>query len=68
MIIPSPAVMDHFVQHQRRTLNIHSNPSHTTARGGVRVRFGRLLIAAGSTLSGEPVERPGRPTSLARSA
>lgn len=68
MIIPSPAVMDRVHQHRQRTLRVHSHRTETTARGGLRVRIGHLLIAAGSSLSGDAVERPGRPSTLARTA
>ena len=68
MIIPSPAVTDRVHQHRQRTLRMQSHRSETLARGGLRVRIGHLLIAAGSSLSGEMVERPGRTSTLARTA
>lgn len=68
MIIPSPAVMDRVHQHRQRTLRMPSRRSEAATRGGLRVRIGHLLIAAGSSLSGDVVERPGRPTTLARTA
>jgi hypothetical protein len=68
MIIPSPAVTDRVHQHRQRTLRMQSPRSEAAARGGLRVRIGQLLIAAGSSLSGEVVERPGRPSTIARTA
>jgi hypothetical protein len=68
MIIPSSAVMDRVHQHRQRTLRVQSHRSEAAARGGLRVRIGHLLIAAGSSLSGDVVERPGRPSTMARTA
>jgi hypothetical protein len=68
MIIPSPAVMNRVHQHRQRTLRVHSHRSETSPRGGLRVRIGHLLIAAGSSLSGDVVERPSRRSTLARTA
>lgn len=67
MIIPSPAVMDRMHEHRQRTLRMAPR-SAAVARGGLRVRIGHLLIAAGSSLSGDVAERPGRPTTIARTA
>jgi hypothetical protein len=47
---------------------VQSHRSEPATRGGLRVRIGHLLIAAGSSLSGDVVERPGRPSTLARTA
>ncbi len=66
MIIPSPAVTDRLHQHRQRTLRVRARRSQTVAGGGLRVRIGHLLIAVGSSLSGDVVERPGRPTTIAR--
>ena len=67
MIIPSPAVMDRMHEHRQRTLRMAPR-STAVAHGGLRVRIGHLLIAAGSALSGDVAERPGRPTTIARTA
>lgn len=69
MIIPSPAVTDRVHQHRQRTLRVHHvHRSEGAAHGGLRVRIGHLLIAVGSSLSGDIIERPGRPSTLARIA
>ena len=68
MIIPSPAVMDRVHEHRQRTLRVPPHRSKVASRPGLRVRIGHLLIAVGSSLSGDVVERPGRPTTLARTA
>ena len=68
MIIPSPAVTDRVHQHRQRSLRMQSPRSEATARGGLRVRIGHFLIAAGSALSGDVVDRPGRPSTIARTA
>jgi hypothetical protein len=68
MIIPSPAVMDRMHEHRQRTLRMAPQRSTAAARGGLRVRIGHLLIAVGSSLSGDVAERPGRPSTIARTA
>lgn len=68
MIIPSPAVTDRVHQHRQRTLRMQPRRSEAVPRGGLRVRIGHLLIAAGSSLGGDVVERPGRPSTIARTA
>lgn len=68
MIIPSPAVTDRVHQHRQRSLRMPSHRSEAVPRGGLRVRIGHLLIAVGSSLSGDVVERPGRPSTIARTA
>jgi len=66
MIIPSPAVTDRVHQHRQRTLRVQSHRSEPAVHSGLRVRIGHLLIAVGSSLSGDVVDRPGRPTTMAR--
>jgi hypothetical protein len=68
MIIPSPAVTGRVHQHRQRTLRTRAYRSDAVPRGGLRVRIGHLLIAVGSSLSGDVVERPGRPSTIARTA
>jgi hypothetical protein len=68
MIIPSPAVMDHLLQHRQRTLRFASSRADAGSHGSLRVRIGHLLIAAGSSLSGEAVELPTARRTLARTA
>lgn len=57
MIIPSAAVMGHLLQHRERTLRFQPHRAHASTPRGLRVRLGHLLIAAGSSLSGDVVER-----------
>jgi hypothetical protein len=68
MIVPSPAVTDRMHEHRRRTLRVPARRSEAVPRGGLRVRIGHLLIAVGSSLSGDVAERPGRPSTIARTA
>lgn len=68
MIIPSPAVMVRVHEHRQRTLRMASQRAESLPRGGLRVRIGHLLIAVGSSLSGDVAERPGRPSTIARTA
>lgn len=69
MIIPSSAVTDLFHDHRQRTLRVHHlHASARAAHGGLRVRIGHLLIAVGSSLSGDIIERPGRPSTMGRGA
>jgi hypothetical protein len=55
-------------EHRRRTLRVPARRSEAVARSGLRVRIGHLLIAVGSSLSGDVAERPGRPSTIARTA
>jgi len=57
MTIPSAAVMGHLRQHRERTLRVQPNRADASPARGLRVRHGHLLIAAGSSLSGDVVER-----------
>jgi len=68
MIIPSPAVTDRVHAHRQRTLRMATQRSQAVTRSGLRVRIGHLLIAVGSSLSGDVAERPGRPSTIARTA
>jgi len=66
MIIPNPAVTTRVHQYRQRALRVPANRWQGAARGSLRVRIGHILIAAGSSLSGDVAERPGRPSTLAR--
>jgi hypothetical protein len=68
MIIPSAAVMDHLLQHRQRTLQFPVKRTDPTTHGGIRVRIGHLLIAAGTSLSGDVAERHAARPHLARTA
>jgi hypothetical protein len=65
MLPPNPGVLDALVRDRQARLQT----TDAQAEAGVapwRVRIGHALIAAGSTLSGERVERPARPHAHAR--
>jgi hypothetical protein len=68
MIIPSPAVTARVHAHRQRTLRMATQRPEAVAPSGLRVRIGHLLIAVGSSLSGDVAERPGRPATIARTA
>jgi hypothetical protein len=63
MLLPDPGVLNTMIRdrHHRLRPNRAARPA---AGFGLRVRLGRALIAAGSTLSGERVEMPARRTTL----
>lgn len=60
MLIPGPDVLDRLVQQRHEHLRASAIPARSAAIDAMRVRVGKLLIAAGSSLSGERVERPVR--------
>ena len=67
MLPPNPGVLDTLVR--ERQSRLRTATSGATANGTVaswRVRIGHALIAAGSTLSDERVERPAHPHAPAR--
>jgi hypothetical protein len=69
MILPNPGVLDHLIRERQEKLRTtHEQAQARRRRAGMRVRIGRALIAAGSTLSGERVERPARPSTHPRPA
>ena len=67
MLPPNPDVLDTLIRDRQRELRT----AETLAPGigaAVRIRIGHALIAAGSALSGERVERPARSSALSRAA
>ena len=66
MILPNPGVLDHLIRERQETLRMSPHRGSMAARGALRVRIGHALIVAGSTLSGERVELPARPSALQR--
>jgi len=69
MILPNPGVLDHLIRERQEKLR--TTPQQAQARrrrAGMRVRIGHALIVAGSTLSGERVELPARPSAHPRPA
>jgi len=65
---PNPAVLEYLARDRQEQLRKAALREHAGRGAGVRVRIGHALIAAGSTLSGERVEIPARPSSLQRAA
>lgn len=65
MITPGPGVLDRLIQDHQRELR---EQAITPARSNLRVSIGHLLIAAGSALSGERVERYPRRRALTKTA
>jgi hypothetical protein len=68
MILPNPGVLDHLIRERQEKLRATPHQAQAGARGRLRIRIGHALIVAGSTLSGERVERPTRPSAHPRTA
>jgi hypothetical protein len=67
MLPPNPDVLDTLIRDRQSQLRTKA----TIAPGigaAVRVRVGHALIAAGTALSGERVERPARRSAVSRPA
>jgi hypothetical protein len=67
MMIPEPGVLDRLIRDRHQQLQPAARSAGASAHG-LRVRFGRMLISAGSTLTGERVELPARPPALPNAA
>ncbi len=65
--MPNPNVLDRLIQDRHNELRASSRRL-TLMPGGLRVRLGHALIAAGSAMSGERVERPVRHSAMSRAA
>ena len=68
MILPNPGVLDHLIRERQEKLRVTPHEAEARANGGLRIRIGHALIVAGSTLSGERVERPAHPSAHPRTA
>ncbi|HEX5039568.1 MAG TPA: hypothetical protein VFW95_05490 [Candidatus Limnocylindria bacterium] len=69
MMFPSnPGVLDHLIRDRQEQLRTRRGEPKHSARRGIRVRLGRALIVAGTSLSGEQVERPARHSASPRAA
>jgi hypothetical protein len=67
MIIPGPGLMEELIR--ARQARLRPTPKVTlTSRVGLRVRLGRVLIAAGHTIGGERADLPARPSSSPKPA
>ena len=60
--LPNPGVLDDLIRERQERLRMTPQLAHAPAPVPLRVRIGHALIAAGTSLSGERVERPGRPS------
>jgi hypothetical protein len=61
MMLPTPGVLDVMVRDRQKKLRMKRHQGVAgRSRTGVRVRIGHALIAVGSSLSGERLERPAR--------
>lgn len=67
MIMPNPNVLDRLIQDRHTELRATSRRL-SPAPSRLRVRLGHALIAAGSAMSGERVERSVRHSALSRAA
>jgi hypothetical protein len=68
MLPPNPGVLDTLIRDRQKQLRTPPTRSSTRPIVALRVRIGHAMIAAGSTLSGERVERPAPPSALSRAA
>ncbi len=67
MLLPDPGVLNTLIRDRHHRLR-PNRAARRAAGTGLRVRLGRALITAGSTLSGERVEMPARRRSLPHGA
>jgi hypothetical protein len=69
MFTPSPGLWPGLIEDRQHRLRAAAHPRRDVARiSGARVRLGHLLIALGSSLSGERAEQPSNRPALSRSA
>ena len=60
--MPNPGVLDDLIRERQERLRMTPRRGQAPARVALRVRIGHALIMAGTSLSGERVERPARPS------
>jgi hypothetical protein len=68
MLPPNPGVLDQLIRDRQTKLRATPARRAPSAAGNWRIRAGHALIAAGSALSGERVERPARRSAVSRAA
>jgi hypothetical protein len=69
MLPPNPGVLDSLIRDRQKKLRTPpARRPATSAAVAWRVRIGHALIVAGTTLSGERVERPARPPAIPHAA
>jgi hypothetical protein len=68
MNLPSPSVLDQLIRDRQEHLRQTTQQAQALGHAALRVRIGHALIVAGSTISGERVEVPARPSMSPRTA
>lgn len=68
MIIPNPVLLDRVTRERHRELRAAEIRRSLPSADGLRRRIGHALIAAGSAVSGEPLEGPAEARDLPRAA
>lgn len=68
MFTPSPGLWPGLIEERQHRMRPAPRQRGSAVHSGVRVRIGHLLIAAGSTISGDRVELRHRRPALSRSA
>ena len=68
MIIPGPGYMEELIRARQAQLRPTPRMRAESRSVGLRVRVGRVLIAAGRSIGGERAELPARPSSTPRPA
>ena len=68
MIIPGPGYMEELIRARQAQLRPAARMRDRSRSVGLRVRIGRVLIAAGRSIGGERADLPARPSSTPRPA
>jgi hypothetical protein len=68
MLPPNPGVLDSLIRDRQAQLRTSPTRRPAGTVAGLRVRIGRALIVAGTSLSGERAEQPASPPALSRAA
>ncbi len=68
MTLPNPGVLDTLIRDRQTQLRGSPMAGRARRSFGLRVRIGHAMIAAGSALSGERVERPAPPSAIRNGA
>jgi len=68
MLPPNPGVLDQLIRDRQAKLRATPARRRPNAASTWRVRAGHALIAVGTAMSGERVERPARRSAVSRAA
>ncbi len=68
MIIPDTGFMEELIRARQAQLRPKARTRHGSRSVGLRVRIGRVLIAAGRSIGGERADLPARSSSTPRPA